>query len=158
MSSNALAQQTPDAAPRGSDLPSPDARPDADVLIFDGECGFCRGQVARLDRWDRGGRLAYLSLHDPRVAERYPHLSREDLLAAMYLVTPSGERHRGAAAARYLSRRLPRLWLLAPLLHIPGSLPCWQWMYDQVAKRRYLLGGRVADPKACENGACRVHR
>jgi predicted DCC family thiol-disulfide oxidoreductase YuxK len=158
MSSNALAQQTPDAAPRVTGLPSPDQRPGADVVIFDGECGFCRAQVARLDRWDRGGRLAFLSLHDPRVAERYPDLSQEDLLAAMYLVTPTGERHRGAAAARYLSRKLPRMWLLAPLLHIPGSLPCWQWMYDQVARRRYLLGGRVADPDACENGACRIHR
>ncbi|MCA9101391.1 MAG: DUF393 domain-containing protein [Pirellulales bacterium] len=158
MTSNTLAQDTPPAAPERGALPSPDERPTADVLIFDGQCGFCRGQVARLARWDRGDRLAFLSLHDPRVAERYPDLSREELLKAMYLVTPEGERYRGAEVGRYLSRRLPRLWLLAPLLHIPGSMPCWQWMYDQVARRRYLLGGRVADENACESGTCRIHR
>lgn len=158
MSSNTLAEPAPGAAPGGTGLPSPDDRPDADVVIYDGECGFCRKQVARLGWWDCQGRLAYLSLHDPRVAERYPDLSHEDMLQALYVVTQSGERHRGAAAARYLTRRLRRLWWMAPLLHVPGSLPCWQWMYDQVARRRYLLGGRVVDPDKCENGGCRVHR
>ncbi|MGC4003208.1 MAG: hypothetical protein QM811_08770 [Pirellulales bacterium] len=45
------------------------------------------------------------------------------------------------------------MWVLAPLLHIPFSLPLWQWGYDQVAKRRYRWG-KVDD---CADGACAIH-
>ena len=52
-------------------LADPDDRPGADVVIWDGKCNFCRSQVVRLQWFDRGSRLAYVSLHDPRVAERF---------------------------------------------------------------------------------------
>jgi predicted DCC family thiol-disulfide oxidoreductase YuxK len=142
-----LPQATP---PR---LPSPADRPDADVVIFDGHCRMCTGQVARLARWDGGHRLAFLSLHDPAVAQRYPDLTHDDMMQNMYVVDQQGRRHRGAGAVRYLSRRLPRLWFLAPALHIPFSLPLWQWLYQQVARRRYRFG-KVED---CADGACAVH-
>jgi len=134
-------------------LPRPDERPNADVVIYDGECRFCQGQVARLAQWDRGRRLTFLSLHDPLVAQRYPDLTREQLMAQMYLVESGGQRHAGAAAFRYLTRKLPRLWPLAPLLHIPFSLPLWQWCYRQIARRRYALAGR----QDCTAGSCEVH-
>ena len=51
----------------------------ADVVIYDGHCSFCRGQVERVNRWDTPGRLAYLSLHDPEVARRYPDLDHDAL-------------------------------------------------------------------------------
>ena len=144
-----------------SSLPSPQDRPDSDVVIFDGQCVFCRGQVERLARWDGGERLAFLSLHDPVVAERYPDLTYEQLMEQMYVVDRQGGRHGGAAAFRYLSRRLPRLWLLAPLMHLPFSLPLWQWGYRQVAKRRYRLAGQNANGDAsqhsCEEDVCKVH-
>ena len=53
---------------KSGELPTVLERPEADVIIYDGHCRFCRGQVERLSRWDTGGRLAYLSLHDPEVA------------------------------------------------------------------------------------------
>lgn len=136
-----------------SPLPDPDARPHAHVVIFDGDCRFCQAQVARLAWLDRRGQLAFLSLHDPRTAARYPDLTYEQLMAQMYVVDPRGGRHGGAAALRHLSRQLPPLWPLAPLLHLPCSLPLWSWLYHEVAKRRYRWG-RVSD---CENGACAVH-
>jgi predicted DCC family thiol-disulfide oxidoreductase YuxK len=71
----------------------------------------------------------------------------------MVVVDQAGGRHRGAAAVRYLSRRLPSLWWLAPVMHIPFSLPLWQWMYQQVASRRYRFG-RTDD---CTDGACSIH-
>src|SRR5688572_16787389 len=110
-------------------LPGPEDRPDADVVIYDGHCRICTGQIRRLARWDGGGRLAYLSLHDPEVAARYPDLTYDLLMQAMVVVDRSGRRHIGAAAIRYLSRRLPKLWWLAPILSFPGTLPLWQWCY-----------------------------
>lgn len=134
-------------------LPDPDTSGETDVVIFDGECRFCRGGVEQLRRLDVGGRrLSYVSLHDPRVAQRYPDLSHDDLMSQMYVVDRSGARHGGAAAVKYLSRRLPLLWLAMPILHVPGTARLWQWLYAQVAKRRYKIAG-----KECENGACSVH-
>ena len=134
-------------------LPTPTERPQADVVIYDGECRFCSGQVQRLARWDKAGRLAYLSLHDPEVSRRYPDLSYQQLMDAMYLVDQEGNRYGGAAAFRYLSRKLPHLWCVAPLMHVPFTLPLWQWMYRQVARRRY---GLLQDSQ-CEDGVCKTH-
>lgn len=134
-------------------LTDPDTRPKAHVVIYDGDCRFCQKQVARLSRLDLGGQLSFLSLHDPRTAARYPDLSHDQLMDQMYVVDSCGGRHGGAAAIRYLSRQLPLLWPLAPLLHLPGTLPLWSWLYHQVAVRRYRWG-RVSD---CDSGACAVH-
>lgn len=134
-------------------LPSPRNHPQADVVIYDGQCAMCRAQVRRIARWDSGRRLAFLSLHDPAVAARYPDLTHDRLMREMVVVDRQGGRRGGADAVRYLSRRLPRLWPLAPLLHIPGSLPVWRWMYRLVARYRYLLGGK----SACEDASCTVH-
>lgn len=135
------------------ELARPSDRPKADVVIYDGECRICTAQIARLARWDFGRRLTFLSLHDPEAAERYPDLSHEALMADMYVVDRSGRRHRGAAAIRYLSSRLPSLWWLAPVMYLPGSLPLWQRLYRMFAKRRYRFG-KIEN---CEDGSCRLH-
>jgi predicted DCC family thiol-disulfide oxidoreductase YuxK len=127
-----------------------DTRPEADVVVYDGQCSFCTDQVRRLAAWDRGHRLAFLSLHDPRASELVPDLSHTELMQQMVVVDRRGRRHAGAAALRYLTRRLPSLWFLAPLLHLPGSLPIWNWLYRRVAARRYRLG----DGNSCHDGSC----
>lgn len=138
---------------RRAELPDPDTLNDADVVIYDGECSFCRSSVASLRRLDCcGHRLSFISLHDPRVAERYPDLSKKQLMEQMYVVDRAGQRHGGADAVKYLSRRLPLLWIVAPILHIPGTARLWRWLYLQVARRRYRLAG-----KSCENDSCNVH-
>lgn len=134
-------------------LPSPEDRPDADVVIYDGHCRICTSQIRRLARWDGGSRLAYLSLHDPEVAARYPDLTYDLLMQSMVVVDRQGRRHVGAAAIRYLSVRLPRLWWLAPVLNLPGTLPIWQWCYRQIANRRYSFG-KIEE---CDGGTCSLH-
>ncbi|GIX00592.1 MAG: thiol-disulfide oxidoreductase [Pirellulaceae bacterium] len=131
-------------------LPDPDEHPDLATVIWDGKCQFCRRQVERLRAID-GGRLTYIDLHDPRVAERYPQLSYEQLMEQMWLITPAGEAYGGADAMRALSRRLPLLWPLAPLMHLPGMMPCWRRAYRWIAQRRYRLA-------ACDEGTCKLHR
>ena len=81
-------------------LPDPDLRPLADVLIYDGECRICSAQVELIERRFAAGRLAYLSLHDARVAVRYPDLSHDDLMRQMYVIDRRGHRYGGAEAVR----------------------------------------------------------
>ncbi|HEX4132060.1 MAG TPA: DUF393 domain-containing protein [Pirellulales bacterium] len=143
------------ATPSTTDVPpaSLGEQPTADVVIYDGHCRVCRGSMERLARLDRGRRLVFVSLHDPEVTRRWPDLRHDDLMQNIVVVDRRGQRHWGAAAFRYLSRRLPRLYWLAPLLHIPFSLPLWQRLYQMFARRRYLFG-RAA---TCDDGSCRIN-
>jgi predicted DCC family thiol-disulfide oxidoreductase YuxK len=136
-------------------LPSPAENPCGEIVIYDGQCKFCRASVARLAHWDRGRRLSFLSLHDPQVASRFPQLTYDQLMQEMYLIDRRGDFHRGAEAFRYLTRRIPTLFLLAPLLHIPFTLPFWRWAYGQIARRRYLFFGKTA--AACDDETCKLH-
>ena len=136
-----------------ANLPDPDQNTDADVVIFDGECNFCWSQVGKLSKLDCcGNRLSFISLHDDRVPQQYPELTHEQLMEQMYVIDGKNRRHAGGDAIRYLSRRLPLLWITAPILHLPGSALLWRWLYKQVAKRRYKLAG-----KSCDGDSCSVH-
>lgn len=137
-------------------LPSTAERPDADVVLYDGRCNFCVARVEQL-RWFEGSseKLAYLSLHDPAAATAYPEAPHERLLEEMCVVDQKGRHHWGAEAVRYLSRRLPRLWWLAPLMHLPGIMLVAKPVYAWVSRNRYLIAGKAED---CENGACAVPR
>ena len=125
-------------------------KPVHDTVLYDGQCRFCQARVENLRWLDCGRRLTFLSLHDDRVALEFPELPRDRLMEEMFVIDTAGKAHSGATAVRYLSRRLPLLWPLAPLLHLPGSLPAWNWLYRLVARNRMRLSG------TCSQGGCRV--
>jgi predicted DCC family thiol-disulfide oxidoreductase YuxK len=133
-------------------LPRPAERPEADIVLYDAHCRMCTSQIRRLAGWDSKGRLAYLPLDDTEVARRWPELEHEALMREMHVIDPAGRVRGGADAFRYLSRRLPRLYWLAPILNFPGSLGLWRWGYRQVAKRRYRFG-----KVSCDSGTCQLH-
>src|SRR5262245_41362486 len=136
-------------------LCSPRENPGGDIVIYDGHCKFCTASVQNLAKWDTKSRkLAFLSLHDPEVQSRFQQLTYDQLMKEMYLVDRRGKIHRGAEAFRYLTTQLPRLYPLAPLMHIPFSLSFWSWAYHQIARRRYSIMGKSA---ACDGEACQMH-
>jgi predicted DCC family thiol-disulfide oxidoreductase YuxK len=138
-------------------LPGPDDLPDADVVIFDGKCVFCRKSVGWLRAWVAKDQLAFISLHDPWVAENVADLTHEQLMDQVWLVSRSdNSKHGGAEMVRYLSTRTWKLWLAAPLMHFPGSMPLWQWLYQQVAKRRYKIANENGEP-CDDDGTCKLH-
>lgn len=124
--------------------------PARDTVLYDGQCRFCRGQVAMLRWFDPTGRIAFTSLHEPSVERDYPELDREQLLTEMYVIDRAGRARGGAEAVRYLSRRLPLLWPLAVPLHVPGTSRMWKAAYAFVARNRYRIAGR------CDDGTCRL--
>lgn len=134
-------------------LPTPEERPNADVVIYDGDCRICTAQVSKLPWWDCQGKLAYLSLHDPQVQARWPDLTHERLMHEMCIVDSRGHRHWGPEAVRYLTGRLRRLWWAAPVLYFPGSMLVWRPLYRWIAKNRYRLSGTH-----CDEGTCNLHR
>ena len=131
------------------------------MVIYDGKCVFCDRQVRNLRWWDGGDRLAFISLHDPLVIERYPDLTHDQMMDQMFVIPAKStgrgdQRYGGAEAIAYLATQFPKLWLLAPVLNFPLAMPLWQWGYRQVANRRYKIAGKQDD--ACEpEGTCDLH-
>jgi predicted DCC family thiol-disulfide oxidoreductase YuxK len=111
------------------------ARP---VLLYDGDCGFCRHWI---ERWRAltGDRVEYAPSLD--AASRFPELKPEDLAEAVYLVEPGGRVSRGAeAVARSLEYAggFHRVWRplydAAPPLRLASEAA-----YRFVARRRPLF-------------------
>ena len=133
-------------------LPGKLERPDAEfTVIYDGQCTFCKRQMRRLSRWDTQGRIAYRSLHDEAVYREWPQLSKDRLMKAMCLIDPAGNFHWGPEVFRYLSRKLPRMWWLAAIMHIPLTRGLQHWVYGWVARNRYRISGLE-----CEGGTCDI--
>ena len=123
-------------------LPGREAHPNAELtIIYDGECPFCQTQLRRLQRWDKRGVISYQSLHDEQIYRDWPQLSKDRLMEAMCLIDPEGKLHWGPDVFRYLSRKLPEMWWLAPLMHIPFTRPLQRMVYQWIARRRYRLSG-----------------
>lgn len=127
--------------------------PRRDTVLYDGACRFCIGQVGLLRRFDLGRRFDFRSCHEHSVATDFPELSRDELLSQMYVVDTAGGARGGADAVRYLSRKLPPLWPLALLLHIPGTMPLWASCYRFIARNRYRIAGTAND---CDSGTCKL--
>ena len=85
---------------------------------------------------------------------RWPNLPHERLMQEIAVVTHSGHQFWGPAAIRYFTRRLPTLWWIMPLLHIPGSMLLWRHLYRWVARNRYRFSGTAE----CADAACALHR
>ena len=124
--------------------------PTRDTVLYDGQCRFCRSQIAILKALSLGHRLDCISFHTGKASELFPEISHDQLMQQMYVVDPHGRARGGADAVRYLSRQIPLLWPLALLLHIPGSLPLWRKLYAFIARYRLSIAG------SCSDGECRL--
>lgn len=115
------------------------------ILIYDGDCGFCRRQVERVRRWDRERRVQAIPFQELDLV-RFG-VSRADVEEAMHLVSPAGEVWRGAQAARELLHLLPRVRPLVWLFSLPGVMFAAERAYRWVARHRHRFG--------CESEVCR---
>jgi predicted DCC family thiol-disulfide oxidoreductase YuxK len=110
-------------------------KPAKPVLVFDGDCGFCRLWIERW-RLTTGDRVEFLPARS--AAARFPQLSADDLAEAVHLVEPDGRVSRGAQAVfRALARAggAHRAW---PALYekLPPLRAASEAAYRFVAARR----------------------
>ena len=77
------------------------------MVIYDGKCVFCQKQVRNLRKFDGGDRLAFVSLHDPLVAERYPDLTYEQMMDQMYVIPVEVIRQKRSTLRRSRIDRVP---------------------------------------------------
>jgi predicted DCC family thiol-disulfide oxidoreductase YuxK len=108
----------------------------APVLIYDAECGFCRGWI---DRWRRatGDHVRYVPYQRPDVPWRYG-VSRRAAAREAKLVEPLGRQYGGAAAVFHalLRARSPWVRLLARVGLAPGARAIATAVYRLIAAHR----------------------
>ena len=112
------------------------------VIIYDGNCDFCRRRVAR---WQdvAGNRLDFVPSEDARRLS--PAVTQLALNESVHLIEPSGRISQGAQAIFRmrkiaLGRSLP-LWLYD---NVPGFRYVAEQLYRLVARHRKHLGSRQA--------------
>lgn len=107
------------------------------LLIFDGDCNFCRYFVRR---WQRatGDRVDYASSRE--AAGRFPEISQENFEGSIQLVVPEGKIYDGAEAVfRALGTIRSRRWLLFAYQNVPGTALISERVYRWAARHRQGL-------------------
>jgi predicted DCC family thiol-disulfide oxidoreductase YuxK len=126
--------------------------PSTPVLVFDGDCGFCRFWV---ERWRQrtGPRVEYLPFQSADVARRFPDIPREQAARAVQFVDSHGHRSEAADAVFRLFAAAGLAWPLRAYHRIPGVRPLTERAYRLVADHRglaaritTLLWGRASHP------------
>ena len=107
-------------------------------VLYDSKCKICNGGANKIKWYDWTKKLTLISLHDEKVAIHWPELQKDDLMRAVTIIS-GGIVYQGAKAYRHLSLKMPSLWLFAPLLWFPFSLPFWEWLYALIADNRYMF-------------------
>jgi predicted DCC family thiol-disulfide oxidoreductase YuxK len=134
---------------RRHDLRRVAAPPAKPLIVFDGDCGFCRFWISR---WQSiaDDRLDYAPYQE--VASRFPEIPVEDFRRAVQLVLPDGSVRGGAAAVVRALAEVPRRghWL-ALYRRVPGFGAVTEFAYRLIADHRgaasrvtRLLWGDVA--------------
>ncbi len=107
------------------------------LMIYDGDCGFCRRWIGR---WEKitGDAVSYSPYQ--KEASRFPEIPLEKFQESVYLLEPDGRVTRGAEAVfRSLSRNPLLKWLPFAYEKIPGVSLLSEALYRWVAANRALL-------------------
>jgi predicted DCC family thiol-disulfide oxidoreductase YuxK len=111
--------------------------PDRPVVVFDGDCSFCRRWIAR---WQQltGDDVEYVAFQES--AGRFPDVPPTAFAQSMHLRDAEGRWTRGAEAVFGALAASPRsAWALDLYRHLPGFAPLTEAIYRQVARHRSLF-------------------
>ena len=112
---------------------NPPAKP---LLVYDGDCGFCKLWIARW-REITAGAVDYEPLQE--MAARFPEVPRTDFEHAVKLIEPDGRVYSGAEAVYRSLGEGPgdRIWRWS-YRHVPGFGPVSDLAYAFIARHRDL--------------------
>jgi predicted DCC family thiol-disulfide oxidoreductase YuxK len=120
-------------------------------LLYDGECPFCRREIAWLKRRDRDGNLLLEDITAIGFDPAKYGLTREEVMGVMHGVLPDGRIVRRVEAIRRAYEAVGLGWLVMPT-RLPGVRWVLDRMYDVFARNRVRLGRLFG--RTCEHGSC----
>lgn len=112
------------------------APPSKPLLVYDGDCGFCKLWVNRW-RCATGESVDYLPSQDPQIAERFPEIPRAAFETSVQFIEPDGSLYSGSEAVfRSLSHHPHLRWPLDVYEVFPPFAAVTEWSYHFVARHR----------------------
>jgi len=122
--------------------PAPDGK--RPLVVYDGSCGICAGNLPWLHRLDWLGRFDDLPYQSEEVYRLFPQLHRTQCEQALQLAFPDGRVYAGAEAFRAVFLRMPLTLPLGLLMAIPPLPWLLRKLYPVLARNRYRLGGHCS--------------
>lgn len=123
------------------------------LVIYDGDCGFCKLLLSGLLRFDRGLDLQPIALQRPEAGDLLADLSPAERMGSWHLISPTGERRSGGAAIPSLLRLLPAGRPAAAVFaRFPKLTDCG---YRWVAEHRSRLS-KLVPTRAKQHASARV--
>jgi lipase maturation factor 1 len=111
--------------------------PPKSLIIWDGECHFCRRWIERWKEITRG-KVDYET--SQQIGERFPEISRAQLERSVILIEPDGAVYFGAEAVfRSLRCRSSRKWLSWSYDHVPGFASWSESFYKLISSNRHFF-------------------
>lgn len=115
------------------------------IVLYDGDCGFCKVMLAALLTWDRARRLGSAPIQSASGEQLLTTMSERERLASWHVVDVDGEVRSGGAAIPVVLTVVPGG---ATLARFAARFPrATSRTYEFVASRRALLG-RLFDARA----------
>lgn len=115
--------------------------PSGDLIVFDAECIFCSGFARFMERHDTRMRFRFVRAQTPTGRGLYlaHDLDPDDWSTNIVIV--DGRSYTKMAAFSAAMRAIGWPWKALTLLDLlPGRLG--NWLYDRIARNRYLFGRR----------------
>ncbi len=119
---------------------------DRPVLLYDGDCRFCRFMARGIEALDRDHRFGFLPFDDELALDLLEPIPADVREHSMHIVSPHGEIASAGDALAELSQVLPLGEVLTAAAHDHESVRgAFHWSYDLVADQRGNLSGLVPD-------------
>jgi predicted DCC family thiol-disulfide oxidoreductase YuxK len=113
-------------------------RPDRPVVVYDGNCTFCRRQLRRLERWT-GETFERVPFQD--AGTRFDPIPQREFTRSVVLIQRDGRAYSGAEAVyRALAHNKGMTGWLWCYRHLPGFARISEWGYAFVARHRGRIG------------------
>jgi predicted DCC family thiol-disulfide oxidoreductase YuxK len=108
--------------------------PEKPLVVFDGDCNFCRRWIERWREFTEGT-VEYAPFQE--IAARFPEIPREDFEKALHFIDKNGTVYRGAEAVfRSLGNVRRGRALVWSYQRIPGFAPITEAAYRAIARNR----------------------
>jgi predicted DCC family thiol-disulfide oxidoreductase YuxK len=108
------------------------------IVLYDGECGFCKVMLAVLLSWEKAHRLDPVPIQSARGEELLTGMADQDRLQSWHLIDAEGTLYSGGAGIPVIFGALP---FGSPLALLASRSPrATSRAYDWVAAHRVLLG------------------
>ncbi|SFG19358.1 Predicted thiol-disulfide oxidoreductase YuxK, DCC family [Duganella sp. CF458] len=129
------------------------------TLYFDNACPFCRREMARLRRWDRAGRLAFIDIAAPGFDPEPLGASLAAMNTELHGLRASGAMLVGTDAILEAYTLAGRAWLVGPL-RIAALRPMLAAAYRGFARNRYRFSrwlGIDGAHRSCDGDRCQIY-